>query len=211
MQLDERFTAMHVLDVSGHGVAAALLSVSVRHVMTPVNSSSSLLRELTAGGDKWRTSPPTAVAAELNRRFPLDLETGRFFTLLYGLLDAKNMEFRYVSAGHPGPVHLTAQGTSKPLGRSGPPIGTREEVTYHECCVKLASKDRVYVFSDGVLEATDKEKRRFAGSELLQTIQRGRDLPLQESLNLILERVQEWAGTKELKDDASLLALEIKG
>src|SRR5439155_8130717 len=103
--LDDRHTAVYLLDVSGHGVAAALLSVSVRHALSAVSAAGSLLRQPVPGSTGYGLVPPAEVAAELNRRFPIDPETSQYFTLLYGLLDRQTHEFRYVSAGHPGPVY----------------------------------------------------------------------------------------------------------
>jgi sigma-B regulation protein RsbU (phosphoserine phosphatase) len=209
MPLDDRHVALHVLDVSGHGVSAALLSVSVSHFLSPVYSSSSLLRQRVPGSASWRVVPPTEVADELNRRFPFNPETARFFTLLYGLLDLDRSQFRYVSAGHPGPIHLPAQGEPVLLKASGLPIGLKEKDSYKEQVLPLNPGDRLYLFTDGIWEATGQDKQQFGTRQFLPALQKIRDLPLQRGLDILLESVFQWCGTSQLKDDASLLAIEI--
>src|SRR5262249_2441908 len=95
--LDGRHVALYVLDVVGHGVAAALLAVMV-------NRALARLLGLTAGAPC--PTPPAAVAARLNDEFPWDDRTEQYFTLLYGILDLDNRAFRYITAGHPGPLYV---------------------------------------------------------------------------------------------------------
>ena len=90
-RLDERYVGLYLLDVSGHGVAAALLSVTVSRFLSPVRDPASLLwwREEADGSGvtRYRLQPPARVAARLGERFPFDDKTGQFFTLVYGLLE----------------------------------------------------------------------------------------------------------------------------
>ena len=94
--------ALYVLDVSGHGVASALLSVTMSRLLSPPSVPSSIL---TRNGDDRAGSedpcqsifdimPPAAVAAHLNRLFPFDVATEQFTTMVYGILHATG-EFRY--------------------------------------------------------------------------------------------------------------------
>src|SRR5207248_3303478 len=113
---------LYVLDVSGHGVAAALLSVSMSRLLSPPSDPSSILVR-DGGGGRSEVTPPADVAARMNRLFPFDPATEQFATLVYGVLDAATGEFRYASAGHPGPVHLPACGDPVVLASRGFPIG----------------------------------------------------------------------------------------
>ena len=72
------------------------------------------------------------------RLFPFDAAIGQFTTMLYGVLDAVTGEFRYVSAGHPGPVHLPAGAGPVILEGQGLPIGLAEDA-YEEQSVRLAA------------------------------------------------------------------------
>jgi sigma-B regulation protein RsbU (phosphoserine phosphatase) len=210
VRLDQSHVALHMLDVSGHGVAAALLSVSVSHFMSPVFSTSSLLRQPVPGSSAWRIVSPAEVAAELNRRFPIDEETGRYFTMLYGILDLELRQFCYVSAGHPAPVHVPAAGGAHLLQGAGPPIGVKETAEYCEHSVPTLPGDRIFLYSDGICDAARRDGNMFGTEQLLSAIEEERHLPLNVALNALLKRVLKWTGTNHLRDDASLLAVEVE-
>ncbi|MHC5004071.1 MAG: response regulator, partial [Planctomycetota bacterium] len=112
--LDERHVAAFVVDVSGHGVASSLLSVTIGRLMTPQVSETSLLVKAD-GADGKRIVPPVEVARELNRRFPMSDQNGLYFTIVYGVLDLETLEFRYVLAGHPRIVHSPRGSTPRLL------------------------------------------------------------------------------------------------
>jgi phosphoserine phosphatase RsbU/P len=198
---------LYVLDVSGHGVAAALLSVTLSRLLSPPPEPSSIL---TRGGDgpgQLGVTPPAEVAARLNRLFPFDPATEQFATLVYGVLDAATGEFRYVSAGHPGPVHLPAGGDPVILASQGSLIGLAEDA-YEERSVRLGAGDRLYLYSDGVPEATDPAGKQFGDAQLLGTIGRGRSEPLREGVESLLGEVARWHGSGRPHDDVSILAVE---
>ena len=143
-QLDDDHVGLYVLDVVGHGAAAALLSVAVSRLLSPTPDSF-LLRPL-EGAEGYRLLPPAEVAVQLGRRFPWDSTTEQFFTLLYGVLNLRTREFRFVCAGHPSPIHLPRD-SAEPRMLTGPgalPIGLAEE-TYEEQVVALQPGDRLYV------------------------------------------------------------------
>ncbi len=207
--LDERHAGLYVLDVSGHGVAAALSSVSVRHFLSPIASETSLLRRTASGSSTIRIVPPAEVADELNRQFPMDAATAQFFTLLYGVLDVAQREFRYVSAGHLPPIHVPRDHASIALAASGYPIGIVDHADYSERLVTMEAGDRLYLYSDGVSEAFNSDGQQFGTERLLQTLDEGRQMPLDDSLRHLLTRLAEWSGTPRPVDDISMLAVEV--
>ena len=136
--------ALYILDVSGHGVASALLSMALSRVLSSPSDLSSIL---TRDGDvpgRPAITPPAEVADRLNQLFPFNTTTEQFATMIYGVLDARTGEFRYVSAGHPGPVHLPAGAGPVILESPGSPIGLAEDA-YEERSVRLAAGDRLYL------------------------------------------------------------------
>ena len=90
--------------------------------------------------------PPAEVAAELTRLFPWNATTEQYFTLLYGILSLDTPQFRFVSAGHPGPVQLSKNGGATLHKAAGLPIGIgeaayRQDGTSAHPRVKLAVFD----------------------------------------------------------------------
>jgi sigma-B regulation protein RsbU (phosphoserine phosphatase) len=199
---------LYILDVSGHGVASALLSVTLGRLLSPPSEPSSILIRDEDVGDRSDITPPAEVAARLNRLFPFDSVTEQFTTMVYGILDTATGEFRYVSAGHPGPVHLPSGADPVILENLGSPIGLSDEV-YEERSVHLGWGDRVYLYSDGVPEAMDPAGKLFGDARLLEAIGQGRSEPLQEGVATLLREIARWQGSARPHDDISILAVEV--
>ena len=199
---------LYILDVSGHGVASALLSVTLSRLLSPPSEPSSILIRDGDVRDRFDITPPAEVAARLNRLFPFDSATEQFATMVYGILDAATGEFRYVSAGHPGPVHLPSGADPVILESQGFPIGLADDA-YEERSVRLGAGDRLYLYSDGVPEAMDPAGKLFGDARLLEAIGRGRSGPLQEGVATLLGEVARWHGSESPQDDISILAVEV--
>jgi sigma-B regulation protein RsbU (phosphoserine phosphatase) len=199
---------LYVLDVSGHGVAAALLSVTLSRLLSPPADPSSVLVRDRADGDRFAVTPPAEVADRLNRLFPYDAATEQFATLIYGVLDVATGQFRYVSAGHPGPLHLPAEGPPVLLDSPGFPIGLAGE-PYGGRCVRLAAGDRLYLYSDGLPDAMNSEGRRFGDARLMEAVGRGRAVPLRDGVAALLSEITRWQGDEKAHDDISILAVEV--
>jgi phosphoserine phosphatase RsbU/P len=211
LRLDEDYLGLYVLDVSNHGVPAALLAVTLSRLLTPLMYQSHLLKEPCDNGKGYRIVPPCEGGSQLNRQFPMDSANGQYFTLLYGVLDLTTAEFTYVQAGHPGPAVLEgSSGSAAVLDGSGLPIGFVEDTTYSQWRQPLALNDRLYIYSDGVIEACSPAGEQFGEARFLEAIESSADAPLKESLALIEERLEAWCGSVGFKDDVSLLALQIR-
>ena len=175
IKLDDHRVALYVLDVSGHGVASSLMSVSVGRLLTPPSDASTILVKGGEGDDRLEPLPPADVAARLNRMFPFEVSTEQYFTLVYGILDGLTGELRYTLAGHPGPILLDAEGKAKILPGRGYPIGLADgPKPYNEWSVRLSPGDRLYLYSDGIPEAVSGEGVPFGNDRLLRKIEAGR-------------------------------------
>ncbi|MBI2754682.1 MAG: SpoIIE family protein phosphatase [Betaproteobacteria bacterium] len=207
-RLDDDHVGMYVLDVVGHGVEAALLSVAVSRVLSPAPDS--FLMRRAEGSPHRRFLSPAEVAVQLDRYFPWDRATQQFFTLLYGVLNLRTREWRYVSPGHPPPI-LLARNAEAPrvlASASELPIGLGE-AGYQEQVVALQPGDRLYLYSDGIPEAVNGEGEPFFVPRLLEALANGRSRPLADSVSALWHAIEIWCGGAELADDASLLAVEI--
>lgn len=199
---------LYVVDVSGHGVSSALLSVTLGRLLSPPADPSSILMHSRGGGAPAEVTPPAKVAAHLNRLFPFDLATQQFSTLIYGLLDAAQARFRYTSAGHPGPIHLPRGADPLLLNSEGFPIGVSEEA-YEERSIQLMAGDRLYLYSDGATEALNPAGELFGDANLLKAIARARTTPLRSSIDSIIDEITHWRGSQRQQDDISVLAVEV--
>lgn len=208
-RLDERNVGLYVLDVSGHGAASALLSVSASHMLSPL-AESSLLRTTDSGrnGSSILT-PPAEVAARLNAQLASQDGNEQYFTLIYGIFNLDTREFRYVCAGHPWPIVQRSNSQLDVLESSGFPIGMIAEADYEELRVTLHSGDRLFLYSDGVPEAMNPSGEQFTQQRLLASLRQPREKSLADSVDALTSDVEGWCSESGLSDDVSILALEV--
>lgn len=209
--LDDKHVAAFVVDVSGHGVASSLLSVTIGRLMTPHVSASSLLVTPGDGPGEVHIVPPLEVVKELNRRFPMMDQNGLYFTIVYGILNTETLEFRYTLAGHPRVVHTPRGETPRLLIADGMAVGWIDELDADEYVVQLQPGDRLCLYSDGVPEAMDPERHQFGDRQLLEIVELSQHQSLEESVALLMGTVERWGHDGSLVDDVSILALEIAG
>lgn len=207
-QLDENHIAIYVVDVSGHGVASSLLSVTVARSLTPQVTTSSILAKPGDSGEVIVTSP-AGVAEELNRRFPMEQQGNLYFTMFYGVVDVRSGEVRYVSAGHVPPILLPADGgPAQILPAEGFAVGWMEDIDMDEEFVTIRPGDRLFLFSDGVPEAMDADLEELGDERVLETINETRGKSLDDAVQHIKEVVDQWCRVNGPKDDVSILAIE---
>lgn len=208
-QLDEDHIGMFVVDVSGHGVPSSLLSVTVGRSLTPAAGTTSLLVRLDESGKRVVT-PPAEVAAELNRRFPMEDQGHLYFTLVYAVLNVKTRVMRYVSAGHNAIVHAAQGKLPTMLAAEGFAIGWMEDIDYDEHEVQLAPGDRLYLYSDGIPEALDERLEEFDEPRMLKLMHACADKTIDETVDTVCAAVSHWCRINGPKDDISILAIELK-
>jgi phosphoserine phosphatase RsbU/P len=208
IRLTPRHLALYVVDVSGHGVTAALLSVALSWYLAGPPGGSLLVTPAVDGSSEAEIVPPARVAEILNARFPLDTRTAQYFTLLYGVLDLATMEFRFVSAGHPPPIHVPRGGHPVVAEGGGPPIGILPEAAFEEGSLRLRPGDRLFLHTDGLTDVLDASEREFGRDGLFRAIEASRAASLAEASAQIVGAVEAWTSGSSRKDDITLLALE---
>lgn len=208
-RLDERHFGLFILDVSGHGVPAALLSVTLSRVLSPLLDRTSVLKQPIDRPPHYRLASPVEVANHLNRQFPVEPELEQYFTFQYGVLDIDTKRFEFVSAGHPGPVRLPARGEPEMCGITSFPIGWFEHSVYETQVIDLQPGDRVCLYSDGISESVNAQKDHFGSERLMTSLDASRSAPIQESVEQLLNDSISWCVNSRPKDDISILAFEI--
>jgi PAS domain S-box-containing protein len=208
LPLDEHHVAVYVLDVSGHGAAAALLSVTLSHVLSSVADRSLLYQAAPESLGTYLVASPADVVARLNKQFPFGPQTMQYFTMIYGVLDARTRELRYVTAGHPGPVHVRRGAAPRVIESGGLPVGLLADASYEERTVRLGPGDRLYCATDGLTDAENAAGQEFGAEKLLEAYDRNRHLELHESLGAVMACVEEWCAPARPADDVAMLAIE---
>lgn len=193
--IDKNNFAIYLLDVSGHGVASALESVSVLN----------MLRFSTLPNVDFTN--PGEVFNELNKAFPIQYHNFLFFTIFYAVFNIKTREFRYSSAGHP-PAFLFSNGECKFLNSDNIIIGTREEANYSYNSIILPDEFDLIVYSDGITDSHTFNIDQWDEFTFNQFIMQNLSSP--NLLELILEHLEKIKISKTFKDDISILKVTIK-
>ena len=203
---------LYLLDVSGHGVPAALLSVSLSRVLVPIPGQASLVERVGAD-EKLEPRPPAEVVAELNQRFPMGAGGGQYFTIFYAVLDPGEegrgtRRLRYVSAGHP-PAVLVRDGEVRPLDGSGFAVGWFDDATFDEAAVDLSPGDRLFAYSDGVTETTDGGSASFGGGGLATALAGRAAASLAEAVDGVIAAVDAFRAGGPVLDDVTVLGMRV--
>ncbi|MQY76246.1 MAG: SpoIIE family protein phosphatase [Spirochaeta sp.] len=209
-RLDEENLGFYSIDVSGHGVSSALYSFALSKILSPAPDQSPLLKRYDTGGQGYILLSPAEVAEKLNNRFPLDQIEKHYFTLFYGILNKTSLEFRYVSAGHPGFIYHRQNSQPRTVETPGAPIGFVEEPGYIENSMQLQPGDRLYIYSDGITEALNLEDEEYGNKRLLSKIAKMHAFSLKKSVAAVIEDIESWYAGNKQSDDISIIALEIK-
>lgn len=208
VRVDDRHVAFYILDVSGHGVGAAMMSVAVHRLLLPIPGLPG--GSLGSAGNGAGPVPPAVICRELNARFQLDPRMPQYFTLLYGLLDVPGRTLRFTSAGHCPPVLASPGKPPQALRAPDLPIGLIPGASYGETTVRLEPGARLYLYSDGLTEAADPAGDQFGPERLLAAIARSRRESLPSSLRTLLGAMRDWSDGTELADDVTLLGIELE-
>lgn len=194
---DDRF-ALFLLDVSGHGAAAALHAVS---------AASSLRNAQLARADP---GDPSATLAALNAAYPMTRHGGLYLTAWYGVFDRRDRTLRFASAGHPPPL-LRPPGEPATLDRlvcRNPPIGMAEGIHYRGAERTVAPGSRLYLFSDGVFEIESDEGIQWSLDDLAAIVSRPGIPGFSETARIETD-VRAALGGVKFDDDFSLLVAEL--
>lgn len=190
--LDDDNLVLYLLDVSGHGVGSALLSVSVRNVLRSQSLPNTNFRQ------------PSAVLKALNQAFQMSEHDDKYFTIWYGVYHRCQHQLSYAAAGHPPAVLCTDPATEnlkvQHLGSPSLPIGFLPEADFEQQLVAIRNST-LYVFSDGAYEIH--QPHGIWGKENLTQILVNSHS--QNDLNQVLQQIQSSTNFTNFEDDISLL------
>jgi len=206
--LDDEHAGLFVVDVSGHGVPSSLMAVTVGRFLTPKVTDQSLLVRQGPDG-RIVVTRPADVATQLNRLFQADEFSGLYFTLLYGVLHLPTGRFDYCSGGHPALVRVPAGGGDVEFhAMESFPIAFVPDVEYEQKSLQLAPGDRLFLYSDGVPEAMDKDRNPYGDDAMAACIAASRTEPVDTGVKNLLDAVETWCQPNGPLDDVSILAVE---
>ena len=205
VELGDGQIGIALADVSGKGVAAAL-------IMSVVQAS---LRIISSEGD---VSPPRLVA-RMNQFVYRSTPASKYATFFYAQLDQQRRQLRYVNAGHNAPYLLRAgrpstAGSAPPeieeLSAGGTVVGMFPEMEYEEATVELCPGDVLLAFTDGVPEAHNPEDEEFGEERLQQLLRQTAHLPANEISARLSDEMKDWIRDAEQYDDLTFIVMKVR-
>ncbi|MEP6673464.1 MAG: SpoIIE family protein phosphatase, partial [Chthoniobacter sp.] len=191
--VDTDHLAFYLIDVTGHGIDSALLSVTITNV----------IRSDSLPGTDMRH--PGQVLAALNKSFQGPQHGYKYFTIWYGVFHAPSRMLTYASGGHPAAIAIVPD-APQPLRfpATGPVMGVQPGIPYPAASSSLPPGTRLFIFSDGVFEVRRRKRMVWdlAGciTFLTETSQQG-----ENAMDILLARVRELRGSPQLDDDFSII------
>ena len=212
-QLDDSHWGIYMLDVSGHGVPAAMVAVSVFQNLHP-QTGRILMKS--GGSQQVRAfRSPAKVLEKLDLEYTFD-RFNNFFTINYVILNAATGNFTCSSAGHPPPIIIRRNGSLDIMASGSPPIGTRdlrlvdEQITFPEEKMKLSSGDKLILYTDGVFEYQNHQREFYGNEQFQQKLIELKDRSVSDLLDMLFQALMEFGNGTEPKDDISLLGVEFR-
>lgn len=208
-RLDETHVGFYLLDVAGHGIPAALHSVTLSKILSPSDIHNSPLKHLVPDTPHYQITPPAMVVKDLNSRFQADDDIMQYFTMIYGVINVENRQATITQAGHPNPILVTKEGETTIVGSGGFPVGMLPDMDYDEFEVPLNKGDRLILYSDGIIECVNSENKQFSVERLIDLLNQHRNLSEHELIQKIEQALLQWKGNNDFEDDVTLLTLQI--
>lgn len=199
---------VYAIDVSGHGVAAAMLGARVAGLFSGGEHHQNivLVRDPRTGTSKaWE---PHEVAARINELMLEEFETETYLTISYADIDLQTGKLRLVQAGHPHPVIQRADGKIEYIGEGGLPIGLIPNASFATIDAQLMPGDRLLLYSDGITECINQNSEEFGEDGLKATMERLAHLKGIDFVDALKWELMRWAGKDEFDDDVSGALLE---
>ncbi|TDY89735.1 UNVERIFIED_ORG: serine phosphatase RsbU (regulator of sigma subunit) [Herbaspirillum seropedicae] len=195
--LDAHRTALVIADVSGKGVPAAFFMAVSR----------TLLRAIAP-----YTSSAAACIARVNDLLAADNEEMMFVTLFYAILDTRDGSMHYINAGHNPPYLLRADGCAgHPPATRGIALAVETDMYFEQGTVQLAPGDGLFLYTDGITEATDPDQQLFGEQRLIEELKQATGRPVGQITRHVVERIKDFEAGGPQADDITCMMVRYRG
>ncbi len=185
-----------IADVSGKGVPAALIMATFRAALRAQR-----VRDVALDG----------IADRLNRILLDSMDTARFVTAFYGLLDPASGELGFSNCGHNPPILLRGAGPRETLPSGGPALGMWREACFATGSVALRPGDILVLYTDGVIEAMNGSGEMFGVDRLERVIASRRHDAARDLVEAVVDATRAFAGRSTYEDDFTLVVVKRQG
>ena len=194
--LGDSTLAFMIADVSGKGIPAAMFMMQAKTIIKDLAESGLELSE---------------VFATANKKLCENNDAGMFVTAWMGILDLKTGRLKFVNAGHNPPLVRQADGKFAYLkARSGMVLAGMDGIKYRQNELQLTPGDQIFLYTDGVTEATDKNNQLYGEERLLETVNRNIVMDTRKLCEAVKSDVDQFVGEAPQFDDITMLSVEIQ-
>ena len=207
VQLDEQTVMTYLIDVSGHGISSAMVTVSVHQSLS--RHTGQLVKRPTERPPFYEITSPRRVLQELETEYPFE-RFEEFFTISYLLINPHTGHLRYSNAGHLPPLLLRKDGRVERLNAGGTVIGVGNLVDFEEGETRLNPGDRLFMYTDGITEHFDETGEAYGEERFLEQLLSQRDKLLDDVTQNALIAMREFGGSTLPIDDVTLIGMEFR-
>ena len=194
--LGDSTLAFMIADVSGKGIPAAMFMMQAKTIIKDLAESGLELSEI------FMTA---------NKKLCENNDAGMFVTAWMGILDLKTGRLKFVNAGHNPPLVRQADGEFAYLkARSGMVLAGMDGIKYRQNELQLTPGDQIFLYTDGVTEATDKNNQLYGEERLLETVNRNIVMDTRKLCEAVKSDVDQFVGEAPQFDDITMLSVEIQ-
>lgn len=208
--IDDHRLAFYSVDVSGHGVASAMMTARLASYLSDASPEQNMVFKTLSDGTRAVRTPAELLAA-FNRLMLDDLQVDQYFTMVFAEIDLRTGMVWLAQAGHPHPVVIRRDGRQEQAGTGGLPVGLIPGAVYEDSCLHLAPGDRLFLMSDGVTECPGKDGADLGEEGLSKLLARLGDLNSSAILESLMWHLADFAGNDRFPDDVSGLILDYRG
>lgn len=209
-EISARRIAVYSIDVSGHGVASAMMTARLAGMLSGSTPDQNIV--LTGGIDGNRGAwPPEMVAWRFNRLMLDDMRVDQYFTMAYAEIDLVSGKAMLVQAGHPHPLLIRREGGVEQVGNGGMPIGLLPGIAFERIELQLRPGDRLFLVSDGVTECPDATGRELGEAGLTRFLQDNAGLDSRQLLESLVWYLNDRTAGAEFPDDVSGALFHFRG
>ncbi len=205
--INEDEIGLYSVDVSGHGVASALMTARIAGYLS--DSAPDRNIALSHIGDGvYELVSPCVVLTKLNDLLCADVESDQYLTMALAHLNTATGKLRICQAGHPSPVIQRASGGVEFFELFSTPIGLLDEGDFACITTHLNPGDRMILYTDGITEAADAEGNLLDEKGLEKILARLKGIKGADFVDLLLADVAKFVGGDEFDDDLSAIVVE---
>lgn len=207
LQLDENNVGFYMIDVSGHGVPSALITVSISQALQPMKGNVTKGKIDYPPG--YKITSPVKVLEILDAEYPLS-RFEKYFTMIYAIINIQDGNILYSNAAHPPPVLLHKDGSHELLEAGGTIIGMDGILPFEEEQKNLYDGDRIIFYTDGVTEFENGSGEFYGEERFLSILKENKDKEVEALIDAVMASIKDFGGNTEFQDDISLVGIEYR-